>query len=153
MDHKVYPATKVLPALLGGLSLFFALGALVVLLAPETARDRSGTWFLLAGSILFFAASLRSLRAGILSGHDGLRCKTLTGEVHLPWERIIEVRLRRGKAGPYWILVGRSPEGRHVEINLGRVKQKAQLVREVKARNPALRLDPRIAESLNTGTS
>ncbi len=77
-----------------------------------------------------------------------LSFKAFTKDVALPWSNITEIKAKRGKAGLYWVLIGKSADGNIRKINLGILKKKEELVSDVKLRNPSVVIDKRIEEKL-----
>jgi len=144
---KIYPTTKIYSIIIGIMTFWFIMGILAVVLAPEI-KNKPGAAFLIIISILGILASLRSLRVSVSSDANSVYFKTFIKDVELSWDNITEIKAKRGKTGLYWLVTGKSTDGNIQEINLGMLKKKEELVRDIKSRNPNVVIDKRIEERL-----
>jgi len=144
---KIYPTTKIYSIIIGIMTFWFIMGILAVVLAPEI-KNKPGAAFLIIISILGILASLRSLRVSVSSDANSVYFKTFIKDVELSWDNITEIKAKRGKTGLYWLVTGKSTDGNIQEINLGILKKKEELVRDIKSRNPNVVIDKRIEERL-----
>ena len=144
---KIYPATKIYSIIIGIMTFWFIIGILAVVLAPEI-KNKPGAAFLIIISILGILASLRSLRVSVSSDANSVYFKTFIKNVELSWDNITEIKAKRGKTGLYWLVIGKSTDGNIQKINLGILKKKEELVRDIKSRNPNVVIDKRIEEKL-----
>jgi len=129
------------------MTFWFIMGILAVVLAPEI-KNKPGAAFLIIISILGILAFLRSLRVSVSSDANSVYFKTFIKDVELSWDNITEIKAKRGKTGLYWLVTGKSTDGNIQEINLGMLKKKEELVRDIKSRNPNVVIDKRIEERL-----
>ncbi len=129
------------------MTFWFIIGILAVVLAPEI-KNKPGAAFLIIISILGILASLRSLRVSVSSDANSVYFKTFIKDVELSWDNITEIKAKRGKTGLYWLVTGKSTDGNIQEINLGILKKKEELVRDIKSRNPNVVIDKIIEERL-----
>ena len=129
------------------MTFWFIMGILAVVLAPEI-KNKPGAAFLIIISILGILASLRSLRVSVSSDANSVYFKTFIKDVELSWDNITEIKAKRGKTGLYWLVTGKSTDGNIQEINLGMLKKKEELVRDIKSRNPNVVIDKIIEERL-----
>lgn len=144
---KIYPTTKIYSIIIGIMTFWFIMGILAVVLAPEI-KNKPGAAFLIIISILGILAFLRSLRVSVSSDANSVYFKTFIKDVELSWDNITEIKAKRGKTGLYWLVTGKSTDGNIQEINLGMLKKKEELVRDIKSRNPNVVIDKRIEERL-----
>lgn len=144
---KIYPTTKIYSIIIGIMTFWFIMGILAVVLAPEI-KNKPGAAFLIIISILGILAFLRSLRVSVSSDANSVYFKTFIKDVELSWDNITEIKAKRGKTGLYWLVTGKSTDGNIQEINLGILKKKEELVRDIKSRNPNVVIDKRIEERL-----
>jgi len=144
---KIYPTTKIYSIIIGIMTFWFIIGILAVVLAPEI-KNKPGAAFLIIISILGILASLRSLRVSVSSDANSVYFKTFIKDVELSWDNITEIKAKRGKTGLYWLVTGKSTDGNIQEINLGILKKKEELVRDIKSRNPNVVIDKIIEERL-----
>ncbi len=144
---KIYPTTKIYSIIMGIMTSWFIIGILAVVLAPEI-ENKSGAVFLIIISILSIIAFLRSLRVSVSSDTNSVYFKTFIKDVELSWDNIAEIKAERGKTGLYWLVIGKSTDGNIQKINLGILKKKEELVRDIKSRNPSVVIDKRIEEKL-----
>jgi len=129
------------------MTFWFIIGILAVVLAPEI-ENKSIAVFLIIISILGILAFLRSLRVSVSSDANSVYFKTFIKDVELSWDNITEIKAERGKTGLYWLVIGKSTDGNIQKINLGILKKKEELVRDIKSRNPSVVIDKRIEEKL-----
>jgi len=144
---KIYPTTKIYSIIIGIMTFWFIMGILAVVLAPEI-KNKPGAAFLIIISILGILAFLRSLRVSVSSDANSVYFKTFIKDVELSWDNITEIKAKRGKTGLYWLVTGKSTDGNIQEINLGMLKKKEELVRDIKSRNPNVVIDKIIEERL-----
>ena len=144
---KIYPTTKIYSIIIGIMTFWFIMGILAVVLAPEI-KNKPGAAFLIIISILGILAFLRSLRVSVSSDANSVYFKTFIKDVELSWDNITEIKAKRGKTGLYWLVTGKSTDGNIQEINLGILKKKEELVRDIKSRNPNVVIDKIIEERL-----
>ena len=144
---KIYPTTKIYSIIIGIMTFWFIIGILAVVLAPEI-KNKPGAAFLIIISILGILASLRSLRVSVSSDANSVYFKTFIKDVELSWDNITEIKAKRGKTGLYWLVIGKSTDGNIQKINLGILKEKEELVRDIKSRNPNVVIDKIIEERL-----
>lgn len=144
---KIYPTTKIYSIIIGIMTFWFIIGILAVMFAPEI-ENKSGAVFLIIISILGILAFLRSLRVSVSSDANSVYFKTLIKDIELSWNNITEIKAKRGRTGLYWLLIGKPADGNIQKINLGILKKKEELVRDIKSRNPSVVIDKRIEEKL-----
>ena len=144
---RIYSTTKIYSIIIGIMTFWFIMGILAVVLAPEI-KNKPGAAFLIIISILGILASLRSLRVSVSSDANSVYFKTFIKDVELSWDNITEIKAKRGKTGLYWLVIGKSTDGNIQKINLGILKKKEELVRDIKSRNPNVVIDKRIEEKL-----
>ena len=144
---KIYSTTKIYSIIIGIMTFWFIIGILAIVLVPEI-ENKSGAVFLIIISILGILAFLRSLRVSVSSDANSVYFKTFIKDVKLSWDNITEIKAKRGKAGLYWLVIGKSTDGNIQKINLGILKKKEKLVRDIKSRNPSVVIDKRIEEKL-----
>ncbi len=140
---KIYPTAKIHSVIAGIMTFWFIMGTFVVMFAPEI-ENRSGALFLILLSILGILTFIRTLRFSVSSDTTAIYFKTLLKDVELPWNNITEIQAKRGKAGLYYVLIGKSATGDTQKINLGILKNKEELVRDIKSNNPSVVIDERI---------
>jgi len=147
---KNYPTTKIYSIIIGIMTFWFIIGTLAVMFAPEI-ENKSGVVFLIIISILGILTFLRSLRISVSSDANSVYFKTFVKDVELSWDNITEIKAERGRttlSGLYWLLIEKSADGNIRKINLGILKKKEELVRDVKLWNPSVVIDKRIEEKL-----
>lgn len=140
---KIYPTVKIYSVIAGIMTFWFIMGTFVVMFAPEI-ENRSGALFLILVSILGILTFTRTLRFSVSSDTTAIYFKTLLKDVELPWNNITEIQAKRGKTGLYYVLIGKSATGDTQKINLGILKNKEELVRDIKSNNPSVVIDERI---------
>ncbi len=131
---KTYPTRKTYPVIAGVLTLWFIIAALIVSFA--TGIRNPGALFLLLMSILGIIVFRRTLRCRVWSDQEGICFRTPLREAMLPWQTITEIRTRRGKTGSYFVLTGKTSAGRVEKINLGILKNRDEVIRDIQANNP-----------------
>ena len=144
---KIYPTTKIYSIIIGIMTFWLIIGILAVMLAPEI-ENKSGVVFLIIISILGILTFLRSLRVNVSSDANSVYFKTFIKDVELSWDNITELKAKRGRTGLYWLVIGKSVDRNIQKINLGILKKKEELVRDIKLRSPSVIIDKRIEEKL-----
>ncbi len=146
---KNYSTRKIYPVIAGVVTLWFIIGIFVVMFAPEI-KNKSGTLFLIIVSILGILTFIRTLRFSVSSDTTSIYFKTLQKDVEIPWHNITEIQAKQGKTGLYYVLLGKSAAGDIQKINLGILKNKEELVRDIKLNNRNVIIDKRIEKSLSS---
>ena len=145
--NKTYPTTKIYAVIAGVMTFWFIMSTLAVMFAPEI-KNKSGVLFLIFLSILGILTFIRTLRFSVSSNATSIYFKTFLKDIELPWNNITEIQAKMGKTGLYYLMIGKSAAGDIRKVNLGVLKNKEDLVRNIKSKNPNVVVDKRIEKKL-----
>jgi len=135
---KKYSQSKKPLMLSGILAFWFSSSAIIIIQNP--AANNRGKLFLILLASLSLLIFLRIWRLEICSDETYLYFRTFFRNIIIPWGNITEIKTKRGRSGLYYTLSGKSIKRKQHTINLGLIRNKKELLRDIKEKNPLLPL-------------
>ena len=137
---KFYPVKK-LWIMLMGLGVGWFGFAIIAIMYSSDVKDKSGVIFLGICFVCLLVCFFRLLQVKVFSDGDNLYFPTFIKTVRIRFSDISSIRMQLGKTGYYYVLKGKDSTGKEYKINLGILKDKQELIKDVVAKNPAVKVD------------